>query len=102
MQRLHKGVHSMANGNDQIREDRIRERAYEIWEREGRKYGDHERHWEEAEKELRKKESGVDPSANPSEPGDIIGNTNRSTSECVSLSGDSAVAKQNSSDSSAA
>ncbi|WP_234710148.1 DUF2934 domain-containing protein [Sinorhizobium medicae] len=34
----------MANGNEQIREDRIRERAYEIWEREGRKYGDHERH----------------------------------------------------------
>lgn len=33
----------MANGNEQIREDRIRERAYEIWEREGRQYGDHER-----------------------------------------------------------
>jgi hypothetical protein len=27
----------MALGNEQSREDRIRERAYEIWEREGRK-----------------------------------------------------------------
>lgn len=58
---MNKGLHSMANGNEQIREDRIRERAYEIWEREGRKYGDHERHWEEAEKELRKEESGIIP-----------------------------------------
>lgn len=41
----------MAPGNEQSREERIRERAHEIWEREGRKDGDHERHWEEAEKE---------------------------------------------------
>lgn len=60
----------MAPGNEQSREDRIRERAYEIWEREGRKDGDHERHWEEAEKEMRKKEAGIGPSAIPSGPGD--------------------------------
>lgn len=63
----------MAPGNEQSREDRIRERAYEIWEREGRKDGGHERHWEEAEKEMRKKESGISPSANPSGLGDPSG-----------------------------
>ncbi|MGK9202848.1 DUF2934 domain-containing protein [Sinorhizobium meliloti] len=33
-------------------EDRIRARAYEIWEREGRPDGGHERHWHQAQKEL--------------------------------------------------
>ncbi|MGK9286640.1 DUF2934 domain-containing protein [Sinorhizobium meliloti] len=33
-------------------EDRIRARAYEIWEREGRPDGGHERHWRQAQKEL--------------------------------------------------
>lgn len=30
------------------KEDRIRQRAYEIWEREGRPHGRHEDHWHEA------------------------------------------------------
>lgn len=34
------------------KEERIRRRAYEIWEREGRPDGEHERHWQQAEKEL--------------------------------------------------
>ncbi|MGX9118179.1 DUF2934 domain-containing protein [Mesorhizobium sp. BHbsci] len=34
------------------REDRIRERAYQIWEREGRIPGDPERHWHRAEAEI--------------------------------------------------
>ncbi|WP_087001668.1 DUF2934 domain-containing protein [Rhizobium sullae] len=34
------------------REDRIRRRAYEKWEREGRPDGEHERHWQQAEKEI--------------------------------------------------
>lgn len=33
-------------------EERIRRRAYEIWEREGRPDGEHNRHWQQAEKEL--------------------------------------------------
>ncbi|MGK9261312.1 DUF2934 domain-containing protein [Sinorhizobium meliloti] len=33
-------------------EDRIRARAYEIWERERRPDGGHERHWHQAQKEL--------------------------------------------------
>lgn len=36
----------------QDREERIRARAYEIWEREGRQEGSHEAHWQQAEREL--------------------------------------------------
>ena len=35
------------------RDARIRERAYEIWEQEGRPFGQHERHWLQAEAELK-------------------------------------------------
>jgi DNA-binding response OmpR family regulator len=35
------------------REQRVRERAHAIWEREGRPGGQEERHWAEAEAELR-------------------------------------------------
>ncbi|HXV24150.1 MAG TPA: DUF2934 domain-containing protein [Alphaproteobacteria bacterium] len=35
------------------REDRIRERAYQIWQKEGRPLGHHERHWYQAEAEIR-------------------------------------------------
>jgi hypothetical protein len=34
------------------REDKIREPAYQIWEREGRIHGDPERHWHRAEAEI--------------------------------------------------
>ncbi|MES5096639.1 DUF2934 domain-containing protein [Agrobacterium sp. BA1120] len=34
------------------REAEIRKKAYEKWESEGRREGDHERHWSEAEKEV--------------------------------------------------
>lgn len=33
-------------------EDRIRQRAYAIWEQEGRPEGRHEAHWEQARQEL--------------------------------------------------
>jgi DUF2934 family protein len=33
-------------------EDRIRERAYQIWQSEGQPSGQHERHWFQAEEEL--------------------------------------------------
>ncbi len=35
-----------------VREQRLRERAHAIWEREGRPSGEHERHWFSAEEEL--------------------------------------------------
>jgi rubrerythrin len=34
------------------REERIRQRAYAIWESEGRPEGEERRHWEKAEREL--------------------------------------------------
>lgn len=43
---------------DQDREQRIRARAYEIWEREGQQGGSHLAHWEQAEKELQDEEAG--------------------------------------------
>jgi hypothetical protein len=37
------------------REAEIRQRAHEIWESEGRPEGAHERHWKQAEQELKKR-----------------------------------------------
>jgi hypothetical protein len=34
------------------KEERIRARAYELWEREGRAHGGHERHWLEATRQV--------------------------------------------------
>ncbi|KAA3447892.1 DUF2934 domain-containing protein [Mesorhizobium sp. SARCC-RB16n] len=34
------------------RDDKIRTRAYEIWQREGGAHGDHDRHWHQAEMEI--------------------------------------------------
>jgi hypothetical protein len=37
---------------DEDRERRIRERAHDIWEREGRPHGRHEEHWRQASQEI--------------------------------------------------
>lgn len=37
---------------DDDRTEKIRQRAYEIWQREGSLDGDHERHWHQAEMEI--------------------------------------------------
>ncbi|WP_027997672.1 DUF2934 domain-containing protein [Sinorhizobium arboris] len=37
---------------DDERDKRIRARAYELWENDGRRDGDHERHWHEAAREI--------------------------------------------------
>ena len=37
---------------DETREDRIRRRAFEIWQREGGTHGRHEDHWRRAEAEI--------------------------------------------------
>lgn len=34
------------------KEDRIRARAYELWERNGRAHGNHEQHWQEAARQI--------------------------------------------------
>ncbi|HEY7384966.1 MAG TPA: DUF2934 domain-containing protein [Beijerinckiaceae bacterium] len=35
-----------------VRQEKVRERAYQIWEREGRQDGRAEEHWSQAEQEL--------------------------------------------------
>ncbi|MGN7753994.1 DUF2934 domain-containing protein [Sinorhizobium sp. 22678] len=37
---------------DNERDKRIRARAYELWENDGRRHGDHERYWHEAAREI--------------------------------------------------
>lgn len=52
---LEKEEHSRTEPPDRTTDDdegRIRARAYEIWEREGRPDRGHERHWHQAKKEL--------------------------------------------------
>jgi Protein of unknown function (DUF2934) len=46
------GVRRAGNGGDVA--ERIRRRAYEIWEREGRPEGREQAHWEQAEREVAK------------------------------------------------
>ncbi|MFC7543950.1 DUF2934 domain-containing protein [Siccirubricoccus deserti] len=48
-------------------QERIRRRAHEIWEREGRPEGRHEEHWAQACREI---EGGGGPSLEPSAPDD--------------------------------
>ena len=40
-------------------EERIRLRAYEIWEREGRTHGLHLQHWDRAVREIAEEQSGL-------------------------------------------
>lgn len=47
------------------REDKIRARAYEIWERDGKQSGHHDRHWSQATDE-------VDGEAQSGPLGDIL------------------------------
>ena len=64
---------------DEERETRIRERAHEIWEREGRPEGAQEEHWRRACEEIDAEDqsgSGRSPGdsgvANPAQPGATI------------------------------
>ncbi|HEV7310331.1 DUF2934 domain-containing protein [Ensifer sp.] len=53
------------------REERIRRRAYAIWEKEGQPVGEEMRHWEQARREI----EAEDPSENGAEeegPGTIV------------------------------
>jgi hypothetical protein len=53
--------------SDEAWEQRVRERAYAIWEREGRPEGGAERHWTMAEMELKAEPGTPQPST-----GDIV------------------------------
>jgi hypothetical protein len=42
-------------------EERVRKRAYEIWEKAGRPDGQHDAHWEQARREIEAEESEPPP-----------------------------------------
>lgn len=46
-------------------DQKIRERAYALWEEEGRPAGRHEAHWHEAARDLAPVEAEVAPTAKP-------------------------------------
>jgi Protein of unknown function (DUF2934) len=48
------------------REQRVRERAYHLWEIAGKPHGDHHRFWQEAEAQIRQEEE--DPRPDPPPP----------------------------------
>ena len=47
-------------------EDEVARRAYELWEQDGYQHGNHGKHWEEAERQLRGKPAGEGNPAYPS------------------------------------
>ena len=42
------------------REERVKQRAYELWQTEGHGHGRHEDHWHRAEREIAAEEAGPD------------------------------------------
>jgi hypothetical protein len=57
---------------DSDKEERIRRRAYEIWEESGRAEGRESEHWEQARQEIELEDEGVTaqpPPAMPTNPG---------------------------------
>ena len=50
-------------------EERIRRRAHEIWEREGRPEGRHEEHWARARREVEAEEGGSPTDTAPGSAG---------------------------------
>jgi hypothetical protein len=61
---------------DTDREDRIRQRAHEMWERDGSPEGRHEEHWKAAETEVDSEDAAGDaksPLSDPGSPGGTSG-----------------------------
>lgn len=57
----------------QSREKQIRARAHQLWEQEGRPEGQHQRHWEEASREIETSEKHEGPSSSL-QPGNMAAN----------------------------
>jgi hypothetical protein len=55
------------------RDERIRERAHQIWEREGREEGSHDAHWQRAERELDEEEREGGTESSQDEPRQMTG-----------------------------
>jgi hypothetical protein len=67
---------NLGRGAPQDREERIRQRAHEIWEQEGRPEGQAQTHWERAAQELDREDAEIErkgiadkkPGAQPTRP----------------------------------
>jgi hypothetical protein len=51
---------------DSKRDEQIRRRAHQLWEREGRQHGQHEKHWHQASREIDDEASSDQASADGS------------------------------------
>jgi hypothetical protein len=51
------------------REERIRRRAYELWENDGHRHGADEAHWHEATRQIDGEDAGTFPGGEPPGPG---------------------------------
>ncbi|MER9895214.1 DUF2934 domain-containing protein [Mesorhizobium sp. M0119] len=65
---------------DNDRHEKIRQRAYEIWLREGRPDGAHERHWQQAKQEL-----GYDETTTGQAPAGTIASSDVLTVEALAM-----------------
>lgn len=52
---------AVATTEHQPREDRIRARAYRLWEQDGQREGSHEDHWYQAERDIDQEDRGAGP-----------------------------------------
>lgn len=59
--------------------ERIRERAHQIWEREGRPEGRAQEHWDKAVQDI--EAEGSEPSRGPTRPDPAVGNESAPPSE---------------------
>lgn len=50
---------------EQDRTASIQARAYQLWEESGQEHGSHERHWQQAERDIGAAEPTGEPSASP-------------------------------------
>ncbi|MGX8008394.1 DUF2934 domain-containing protein [Mesorhizobium sp. ORM8.1] len=52
--------------------DRIKRRAYEIWQRSGGAHGQHEEHWQLAREEIEREDDGLGEQPGAAMPGAVI------------------------------
>jgi hypothetical protein len=60
------------------REQRIRERAYDLWQKAGEPHGQHDEHWAQAELDLGRESEGADASASDVDEDGAVGGSGTS------------------------
>ncbi|QPC91579.1 DUF2934 domain-containing protein [Mesorhizobium sp. INR15] len=73
------------------KDDRIRRRAYEIWQRSGEGHGEHQHHWDQASAETEREDRQPGEQAGAAMPGAVImpaGEPDPLAAEALGMSGD--------------